>query len=83
MPVRVVQPDTASGGTTEAALPVPGDCSLIRGITVGDVVIVLPVNAVLPVEAEPINETLLNTLAAHGLLNVGRPRYRRTSGWRA
>jgi hypothetical protein len=30
---------------------------------------------VLPIEAEPINETLLNTLAAHGLLNVGCPRY--------
>jgi hypothetical protein len=45
MPVMVVQPDTASGGTTEAALPVPDDRSLIGGITVGDVVIALPVNA--------------------------------------
>lgn len=77
MPYMVVQPvGLTEAPPEEVVLPIPLDRSLVRGVAVADVTIAPSVNAVLPVEAEPINEAMLNTLAAHGLLNVGRPRYR-------
>jgi hypothetical protein len=76
MPAMVVQPAVPAESAEPVALKGPADTTLVRGINVGEVVVGRETNAVLPVEVDPINEAVLNTLAAHGLLNAGRPRYR-------